>query len=53
MVLAWSSALEKDCALIQAESSAVSYGWGMIPAAARIGESEWTTSLFPVGSHRA
>jgi hypothetical protein len=38
---------EEDCALIQAESAAVSYGWGMIPVAARIGASEWTTSLFP------
>ena len=25
----------------------VSYGWGMIPAAVRIGSSEWTTSLWP------
>ena len=25
----------------------VSYGWGMIPASVRIGETEWTTSLFP------
>lgn len=25
----------------------VSYGWGMIPVAARIGQVEWTTSLWP------
>jgi hypothetical protein len=25
----------------------VTYGWGMIPVIARIGETEWTTSLFP------
>ena len=25
----------------------VSYGWGMIPVTARIGEVEWTTSLWP------
>ena len=25
----------------------VSYGWGMIPVTARIGRTEWTTSLFP------
>jgi len=25
----------------------VSYGWGMIPVAARIGATGWTTSLFP------
>ncbi len=24
----------------------VTYGWGMIPVTARIGETEWTTSLF-------
>ncbi len=25
----------------------VSYGWGVIPVRARIGETEWETSLFP------
>ena len=25
----------------------VSYGWGMIPVGARIGGTNWTTSLFP------
>jgi hypothetical protein len=25
----------------------VTYGWGMIPVTARIGNTEWTTSLFP------
>lgn len=25
----------------------VTYGWGMIPVDARIGDTEWTTSLFP------
>ncbi len=25
----------------------VTYGWGMIPVVARIGNSEWKTSLFP------
>jgi hypothetical protein len=28
-------------------STAVSYGWGMIPVSVRIGESSWETSLFP------
>ena len=28
-------------------SSVVTYGWGMIPVHARIGDTEWTTSLFP------
>lgn len=25
----------------------VTYGWGMIPAIAQIGQTEWSTSLFP------
>ena len=25
----------------------VTYGWGVIPVAARIGDTEWPTSLFP------
>ncbi|GAA1976392.1 DUF1905 domain-containing protein [Terrabacter lapilli] len=25
----------------------VSYGWGMIPVTARLGDTEWTTSLWP------
>jgi hypothetical protein len=25
----------------------VTYGWGMIPVQVRIGQTEWTTSLFP------
>jgi hypothetical protein len=32
---------------LKAISSLVSYGWGMIPVTVRIGETEWTTSLFP------
>jgi len=32
---------------LKAASSAVSYGWGMIPVEARIGDTEWTTSLWP------
>ncbi|HEX5404110.1 MAG TPA: DUF1905 domain-containing protein [Pseudonocardiaceae bacterium] len=38
---------ENDCAIMRAESAAVSYGWGMIPVTAKIGGSEWKTSLFP------
>jgi hypothetical protein len=38
---------EGDCVVLQAESAAVSYGWGMIPVTARIGDTEWRTSLFP------
>lgn len=32
---------------LNAISTEVSYGWGMIPVTAKIGETEWTTSLFP------
>jgi hypothetical protein len=28
-------------------SGFVTYGWGMIPVTARIGQTEWKTSLFP------
>lgn len=28
-------------------SELVTYGWGMIPVTAQIGETKWTTSLFP------
>ncbi len=32
---------------IKAISGLVTYGWGVIPVQARIGKTEWTTSLFP------
>jgi len=32
---------------IHAIASAVTYGWGMIPAEIRIGTSVWTTALWP------
>ena len=32
---------------LKAVSGFVTYGWGVIPVYARIGETEWTTSLFP------
>lgn len=32
---------------LHAVSTAVSYGWGMIPVRARIGATDWETSLFP------
>jgi hypothetical protein len=28
-------------------SDAVSYGWGMIPAAVALGDTTWTTALWP------
>jgi hypothetical protein len=38
---------DDGCAALESASSSVTYGWGMIPVAARIGGTEWTTSLFP------
>lgn len=32
---------------IKAVSSRVTYGWGVIPVKARIGKTEYSTSLFP------
>lgn len=38
---------EDECSDLQASSAFVSYGWGMIPVTVQVGETEWTTSLFP------
>jgi len=38
---------EQDCGALEAASAVVSYGWGMIPVAARIGATGWKTSLWP------
>lgn len=38
---------EDESAHLEALSSLVTYGWGMIPVEARIGLTQWTTSLFP------
>lgn len=38
---------DEECGALEAASAFVTYGWGMIPVAARIGATEWTTSLFP------
>jgi hypothetical protein len=32
---------------LRAVSSSVTYGWGMIPVRARVGDTEWTTALWP------
>lgn len=32
---------------IKALSQLVSYGWGVIPVTAKLGDTTWTTSLFP------
>jgi hypothetical protein len=38
---------EAVSAEISAVASLVTYGWGVIPVSVRIGDSAWTTSLFP------
>jgi Domain of unknown function (DUF1905) len=38
---------EEACFELQATSTFVSYGWGMIPVRVQIGRTEWATSLFP------
>ncbi len=38
---------EEQCHDLKAVSGFVTYGWGMIPAKVRIGNTVWTTSLFP------
>jgi hypothetical protein len=37
----------KQCHVLTAMVETVTYGWGMIPATVRIGNTEWKTSLFP------
>ena len=37
----------RQCQDLKAISGFVTYGWGMIPVRARIGGTEWKTSLFP------
>jgi hypothetical protein len=38
---------DEECAELDEASSIVTYGWGMIPVTAQIGDTEWTTSLWP------
>jgi hypothetical protein len=38
---------EEECGDLEATSAVVTYGWGMIPVTARIGSTNWKTSLFP------
>jgi hypothetical protein len=38
---------DEESAYLRSVANAVTYGWGMIPVRARIGATEWTTSLFP------
>ena len=38
---------EDECGELEAATTLVSYGWGMIPVTAQIGRTEWKTSLLP------
>ena len=38
---------QKQSEDLKAVSRLVTYGWGVIPVTARIGNTEWTTSLIP------
>ena len=38
---------ETESRKIREVSNLVTYGWGVIPVNARIGKTEWTTSLIP------
>jgi hypothetical protein len=38
---------DAECASLQAISGAVTYGWGMIPVNAEVGQTRWATSLWP------
>ena len=38
---------DAESAALEAVSGSVSYGWGMIPVAAQVGDTRWKTSLFP------
>lgn len=38
---------EAEAAAIADVASSVTYGWGMIPAAVRVGDTDFTTALWP------
>ena len=38
---------EDECAELLSVSPMVSYGWGMIPATVRVGDTDFTTALWP------
>jgi hypothetical protein len=38
---------DDECQAIASAAAIVTYGWGMIPVAARIGSTGWATSLWP------
>jgi hypothetical protein len=43
----WLAVPEDGCEVVRAEAAQASYGWGAVPVRARIGGTEWETSLLP------
>ncbi|WP_232668642.1 DUF1905 domain-containing protein [Pseudonocardia sp. TRM90224] len=43
----WLTLPEDGCSYVRAEAAMATYGWGAIPVRARIGGTEWETSLLP------
>ena len=43
----WLPLPEEVCDHVRAGAAATTYGWGVIPVRARIGATEWETSLLP------
>jgi hypothetical protein len=37
----------EPCSDLKTIANDVTYGWGMIPVTCQLGDTEWTTSLFP------
>lgn len=38
---------DDECGALEAVAPLVSYGWGMIPVAVQVGDTRWTTALWP------
>jgi hypothetical protein len=38
---------DEDCGDLELAAAQLSYGWGMIPVTAQIGQARWVTSLWP------
>ncbi|SDL63893.1 protein of unknown function [Nonomuraea maritima] len=38
---------DRECHDLHMVAASVTYGWGMIPVTAEIGETRWKTSMFP------
>lgn len=43
----WLSLPADVCDYVRDEAAEATYGWGAIPVSARIGDTEWETSLLP------